>query len=406
MIVYKHIEPKALEKSDVISDRRELHIEAQRLVELTVEMDDANAWRVFNRLPEHVLPVLPQGYRWVCSNRNYSIIRNQNTEEKVIKIVLYGPDKNSNINFICIIDDVTTYSFAHTQINNHPGKANPPMSLSDYRVIGYDYSSKKYKGHVRGHLIDHQDTIMAGSMLSTHDRRNYIPEPPEYEWGLGIRRLKVKQIRDQPGSGAYAQFNSYSEVSLQTSDGTLVPEDVRFFSFNPGKNYIAKDMYHVEFEEDMKRPQGHAVLAHAATHFMSSLNAAPIVATYSPEMSDRALRLKVRNTSKKEQSIVQQGVFSRYLKKDQLLVAYDKGDDEFESAGHQLHAGILTGTGNHAVNYIKRSLFFADQLNDLDDREITLYSANDKREGKHFFDHTDEDLGDLNDQFRQLTAST
>jgi len=408
MIRYQHKEPQALAVSDTITDTRALYIDNQETVEITFEMDYTEAWSKFNQLPQHILPNLPQGYRWVSANSNYSVIRNQHIDEHSITIVLYGPDKNQDINFICLIDDVTTYSFAHTKAKNKPPAAKPPMSLSDYRVPGYDYSQKKYKSHVRGHLIDHQDTILGVPTLSTNDFRNYVPEPAEYEWGLGIRRLKVKALRDQSGGGAYTQFNCYSENSVRTEDGTRVPEDVRFYSFNYAHaSYTPKDVYHVEFEEALHRAKGTPVLANAAARFMSSIDASPVVSVYSPDQSDRGLRLFSRTSARNEQQIENRTIFSRLPEKDTKFAACSAADSEFENAHRQLHAGVLTKTDKKAsLSYLKRSLFFAEELLNFDDDDLTPYDEKSIHEGRHFFNNENEsgDMDDFLDQFRQFTT--
>lgn len=49
-IEFHHQEQKALEKHDNISATRELYLEKQCLVEITVEMDDEEAWTLFKQL--------------------------------------------------------------------------------------------------------------------------------------------------------------------------------------------------------------------------------------------------------------------------------------------------------------------------------------------------------------------
>jgi hypothetical protein len=403
-IQYIHREPEALEKKDNISDPRELYVDNLKIVPLTFEMDHEEAWDFFNLLPEHILPPLPEGHQWVQANDNYSIVRNRRSEEHDITIVLYGPDKTNYINFICRVDDVTTYSFGQTKKGAGPSKRTYPMTLDDFRVIGYDYSGKKYRQHVRGHLIDHQDSILGVPTVSTYDSRNFVPEPPVYEWGLGFRRLKVQELRNS-GGGAYAQFNSYSDKPLITKNGTPVPDDVRFYAYNKEQGYTAKEVFHVEFEENMFRQKGTPVLTHAAENFMSSLAASPVVATYDPDVSDRGLRLQYRNLSKKEQSISDEKVVSRFIKKDQRIAACAAADVEFESAGLQFHAGAIAQRKKTSLSYVKRALFFGGQLEELDDDTISVFNRKEIVEARTFFKRQDSvDMEALEDEFEQLCS--
>ena len=67
-IQFIHKEPAALDKEDDTSNSRELYIDNMRLVSLKFEMDKEEAWDLFNQLPEHILPPLPEGYKWVRTN--------------------------------------------------------------------------------------------------------------------------------------------------------------------------------------------------------------------------------------------------------------------------------------------------------------------------------------------------
>ena len=402
-IIIKHKEPRALQKTDSMSSTRELYIDRQLLVELTIEMDVPLALRLFNKLPEHILPPLPHGYQWVKANNNYSIIRNAASKEHQLLVVLYGPDKENHINFICQIDNQTSYSFGQTKPGTGPAKRTYPMTSAHFKVPGYDYSEKKYKGHVRGHLIDHQDSILDKTTVSTYDHRNFVPEPPEYEWGLGFRRVKVNELRKKPGGGAYAQLNMYSARSLKTANGTTVPDDARFYTYSANDVYTAEDVYHVDFEENLKRPLGTSVLAHAANTFISSIAASPVVVAYSPESTERGLRAHARAAIIKEQNISARRVVSRFMYKDTLYATCVAGDLEFESAGRQLHAGVFAKKEEGiALEYIKRSLFFGDKLADLD--QNISFSSEEIQEGTAFFKDQNGEMNELSDHFHQLCS--
>ncbi len=402
-IEFKHQEEKALERYDNISATRALYLEKQQCVEITFEMDDERAWDLFNKLPSYILPVLPHGYQWVEANHNFSVIRNISSKEHDIKVVLYGPDKTNYINFICQVDGITTYSFAHTKHGKGPDNRAYPISSNNYRVLDYNYAPKKYGAHVRGHLIDHQDTILGKPNLSTCDARNYVPEPPEYEWGLGFRRLKIAELRKTPGGGAYAQMNMYSEASWITANGTSVPDDVRVYTYTKNNHYQAKEVYHVDFEENMQRPKGVKVLEHAASNFASSVAASPVVSIYSPDWSDRSLRASGREAFMKENKIGTHAAPSRFVYKDKIFSASSAGDKEFETAGRQLHTGVFaTEDDRLSLEYIKRAMFFGDDLLDLDGAG-TVFSSEEKKEGGLFFKSKGGDMEDFYDHFKQLS---
>ena len=401
-IKQKHTEPEALNQPDELSAARELYIGNKKLVELTVEMDKEEAWEVFNALPEHILPPLPHGYQWAHAKDNYSIICNALSPKHNISLILYGPDATQgHINFLCQVDGVTTYSFAHTKPSNEIDRKYP-MKEGDYRVPGYNYTNKKYKRHVQGHLIDHIDTIHQGSNSSTYDARNYVPEPPQYEWGLGYRRCKVGVLRKQPGGGAYAQYNVYPEHPIKTADGTPVPEDVRFYAYS--NDYVAQaDIVHVKFEEEMQRKKGVKVLEHAE-QFKSSLAAAPVVQTYEAEMSDRDLRREGRKTWKKISQIDEGDIFSRFKNKDRMLFSCVAGDLEFEASSRQLRTGISAEADETTRNsFLARSLHLAKKLCDLDGG--SPFNKKDKKLARTFFKgQKSAEMQKLEDDFRQCST--
>jgi hypothetical protein len=399
---HKHTEPEALNQPDKLSAARELYIENKKLVRLTVEMDNEEAWEAFNALPDHILPPLPHGYQWVHANDNYSIIRNEHSPKHNISLILYGPDPTKgHINFLCQVDGVTTYSFAHTKPSNTIDRKYP-MKEGDYRVPGYDYSNKKYSRHVQGHLIDHIDSIQQGPSSSTYDARNYVPEPPEYEWGLGVRRCKVSVLRKQRGGGAYAQYNVYPERPMKTKDGTPVPEDVRFYAYS--NDYVAQpEITHVEFEENMRRAKGVNVLDNAKK-FESALLASPVVKAYDAEMPDRGLRYDGREAWKRMHQIESGDIVSRFEHKDKPLAACEAADLEFDASSRQLRTGILAEADEKMrASYLGRSLFAAKKLCDLD--EGSPFDEKDKKLAMTFFKgQNSAAMQKLEDEFRQCST--
>lgn len=415
----------ALAKGDDVSAKRELYIDSHECANLHVEYQDELAWVIFNKMPEHTLPYLPMGYQWARANEKYSVIREEAAKDHKLLLILYGPDKDKvrHVNFVFQVDGVSTYSFAHTKNAKGPARKTLPMSSADYTVLGFKYSDHRFNSHVRGHLVDHQDTITEGpeKFWSTSDRRNFVPEPPEYEWGLGIRRLKVAELRASREEGAYAQFSVYPKKPWRTSDGTAVPEYVYFYPFKLGKAYeyeLEEGVYNVEWEEAMKRPASTKVLKHAADALVTSALASPAVKTYKPDDSDQGFRLAVGSSTTLVQKLLSGDVVSRFPDKDGLYAHGAVASSEFEAAGGKFAAGLFSAghkKPEHAAFYIEESLRYAGGLDELDDGAPPFNAAAIKA-GNNFFklvsgaDKPDAlikgaDVDDLKDLFRKLTHS-
>jgi hypothetical protein len=283
------------------------------------------------------------------------------------------------------------------------------MSKDDFRVPGYDYSKHRYKtGHVLGHLIDHKDTMMVGQKedWSTYDHRNYVPEPAEYEYGLGIRRLKVGKIRET--GGAYAQLNVYTKNSLETTDGTLVPEDIRFYAYTLPNYTVDISVLHVEFEENMKWPKGQKVLDHAAASLSTSLASCPIVTPYSPDHTDREIRYHARDAHLQHSKISTSDIVSRFPEKDKYHSAFTAGDTEYETAGRKLNAGMTAyGAGNATMSqqYVRRSLTYGEKLAESEKYGKNLYTKDEAKSATEFLKEAgkkDDKFESFEDQFSKL----
>jgi len=162
--------PDALEKNENVSDIREVFIADQRLVNINFKFEKEHAFELFHKLPVEFLPQLPKAYQWVKANGRDGIIRHQYSFEHDIEILIYGPDKNGSINFLCRCDQVTFYSFAHTQQKGFPAQRDYPLKSQDYKVIAYDYRAARFNNHIRGHMIDHHDTIATAWNSSIYPR--------------------------------------------------------------------------------------------------------------------------------------------------------------------------------------------------------------------------------------------
>lgn len=364
----------ALDIEDELSPKRETFIERMEEISFELETSTQEAFEIFNEMPEITLPPLPWGYMWTRNaDDQYCIIRDKDSFDHYFDLILFGPNAHDQINFLFQVDEVTTYSFAHTNKGTGPSGCTPPMSYFDYRVPDYDYSRARYKQHVRGHLIDLHDTIRVGlrHLWSAVDHRNFIPEPPEYEWGMGIRNQKVRALRRLPYPTAYAQYSLYPDRPLKTNDNTWVPEEVFFTSFSiQGNVYKRLDSIDVNWVENMKRPTGQKILDHAAAKLTTSLSASPVVETYTPDSDDRTLRKESRNHVRTANFIASGTYQARFPQTSEMSFRFFAADKEFEHITHQLRATITADKAEKsldAIHNLDRSLNNGEVLADLDE---------------------------------------
>lgn len=400
-------------KADDIKVVREYYVDFQKPVTIHFEIDDDRGYECFNAMPKHTLPVLPAGYRWVKHDNKYGIMRTTTTPEKDIHVVIYGPNKNQipRINYIMQVDDVTTYGFAHTKNSDGPKDRNYPMNDDAFRVPTYDYSHTRYKTHIRGHVIDHQDTItnFAQENWSTLDARNYIPEPPIYNWGLCIRRLAVQQLRKRPGGGAYAQQAYYSDNPATTMNGTKVPKFVYFYPYSmDGDTYTSANPYNIKWDEDLPYEARGAstVLEYAKAHFTTSIAAAPVVVPYEPIFSDRALRYQARQAVNKLLQIQQEEVQSRFPDIDKGQCRCVAADTEFEGSTRKMLAGIRAHDDDDtqkmlSSQYVCSAVNYGEGLVKLD-QGLIIFSPLAQRSTKQFLRKNPEYDDDLSDRLHKL----
>lgn len=409
------VEPAGLlEETEGLSPLRELYQSNQVPVELKCEaaMDDAKT--IFNELPVNILPKLPPGYQWTSYNDEYSIIRNFSSKEHSLKLILFGPNDKDQINFLFQVDGITTYSLAHTSRKAEPARSHP-MAKTAYNVPGFDYSKTKYNNHVQGHLIDQKDTMQVGprEKWSCYDPRNFVPEPPEYEWGPGIRNQKVAALRRMNVDTAYAQHLHYLEKPLETIDKTRVPVSTHFTTYTiNGKIYNPTEMIDINWNENMKRPAGEKIVDHASRVLTSSIDSAPVIEVYSPITPDRTLRLNSRNHKKKADSIESGSTKSRFPLRSSLFSRTLSGDVEFEHSDRKIEAAIAadkTKSPSVSLQYTKSSIKYSEELIEHD-----VAPLQDKKNAKKSLDFlkekqsdtewqgTDIDVEGLTDQFRSL----
>ncbi len=402
----------ALESIADISDSadRESYIARHELVDLIIEAQHSDAWKAFNKLPITVLPRLPHAYRWVRVEDKYTIIRDKTAASQELALILYGPNSENRINYLFQVDGRTTFGFAHTRTTQEPKRDYPMNPAAKYRVGGFDYSDHRYGQHVRGHIIDHKDTIQENStrsLWSTYDARNYIPEPPDYDWGLGIRKAKVAEIRGD--KGAYSQFMEYGDDPDFTADGTAVPSKIYFVAYSYHQNQYIMDgePFHIDFTEDLSRPKASIrYLDYASKELTIAQEATPGVVPYSPKFTDRALRLDRRNASKRATSIVDGSIKSRFPDRDAEYAYCDSADIEFEGVSQRLHTGGFANSHDNPIlglEYVRRAMLFGDAQLSLEGVKPIITQAAEDAGYSFFGDYQgSEDTDSLLDHFEKL----
>lgn len=410
------IDPTALGLPDDVSQSRELYLSRQKAVKLTVSMDFEEALPLFHQLPMTVLPPLPVGHQWVKHNDKYSVIRDTKAITKSLCLTLIGPSKcaKPHINFLFSVNDVTTYSFAKALKANGPSNRKYPMQPKDYHVNGYKYQrGVTFQNHMRGHLIDHQDTIVRGGLtLSTKMSANFVPEPPVDAWGKFFRNHKVKVVRGF--GGYYAQHNEYDDVSNLTVNGTMVPTHARFYTFD--SSYGFNDVHHISWTENLERANPNLTYVdNYQKQFCSSLTASPIVKVYDPSMNDRDLRSVRRNILSDLEQVTNGDIKSRFKHHDQAHIAATAANVEVTSSNclplsaQKLFDVKRSDRVDVCVHEMKRSLKHMSNLQELSD--LKVYSDNTRHSSLSFFkklkkvEHGNIDIDSLEDEFRQKCST-
>lgn len=201
--------------------------------------DSENANIGIFQLPESFWPRLPLGYIWVKDVKSPipTICKNIEFPDVPVKIVIYSINSKKtakSIDYITLFKNsdqrwVNVQSYANTKTG---GAKSKDMSRS-YPMTPEAYSCDGYK-YMRGHCIDHADMPKKLFKVMDKDKRNYIPEDPD--WGGKIRNPIVRyMIRKVEGS--YMQqpyyhrcnpFDFTNEDCDITSNGTPVPLGVFF----------------------------------------------------------------------------------------------------------------------------------------------------------------------------------
>lgn len=224
------------------------------------------------QLPDELLPRLPDGYIWQRTQsglqlQQYAFLTPRLDQRSDIEIVVYGPDARGQINYLTMINGVNYQGFSHTRPISDPFRDVETSSgiARRYPLPPDDFDVWTATGWIRyfekGHIIPFHDTMEVGRnrvsgeridkmkilkefrnhplgrYYSTHDRRNYIPEPPA--WNERYRR--TLEGRFQANSRCFLQYPYYDENNYQydgtkyvetppryTKNNTRIPEGVFF----------------------------------------------------------------------------------------------------------------------------------------------------------------------------------
>jgi hypothetical protein len=207
------------------------------------------------RLPDELLPRLPEGYLWARTPyglqlKKYVFATPQPDYQADIQVVIYGPDTQGNINYLTLLNGVNYQgfinmrpegdSFRDTETSNGTKRRYPfavdafdvPIAtVKDWETWGNRWG----KGHIipfcatmevgkirlNGERVDRMFIppelrhLPNGRYYSTHDKRNYLPEPPV--WNERYRRTVEGRFR--ANDRCFLQYPYYDE-NYYRFDGT------------------------------------------------------------------------------------------------------------------------------------------------------------------------------------------
>lgn len=271
------------EKKDVLEFSEERIVLDKAFIPCDVRFEFyANAKEMLLTRPLHLLPLLPSEYKWVKKAGKLPIVmKHRDAANHRLEIVIYGPE-NNKINYITVVDGNNHFSFAHTKPNSFdPNARRYPMNKErDYSVPGFRYISALF--HTPGHCIDHAHTMGVGLLpLSTHDKRNYIPEGPKSYWGLRMRNMLTREFTKNFSD--YMQVPYYSETPIKTANGTPVPESIFLSEVN--KDEIVQ-IYNVNASQDFETRRGLRARK-LLPSFVSDKLSAPVALSYLEDESDK-----------------------------------------------------------------------------------------------------------------------
>ena len=378
--------------SQGFNEYREIFLAQHSVVSLKVSACYEEAIEKFKVLDEDILPLLPVGYKWVkATNSTNYILKTNLAEDHDLEVIVYGPD-GEKINYVFLVDGKTTQSFANTK-SKKESKAidrNYPMSISDYTVQDFSYKSLNNlasksisKSHLRGHCIDHADTMFVGAKCyySTYDPRNYIPETPYKYWGLHMRRLLVNNLRKS--SQAYMQFVNYPESSYITKNGTPVPDYVYFYpvSFKCEKHSVFS-AYNIDWSANYKLQNKDKldVLSFSSRYKTSN---PPLVLIWDSSASDKYCRKSLNIARTKINKIKYSHTTTSNQGRDLCLANRALAEVEFESSWGRFSTAIYSSLQEKGASEVKTQLLHGlvtkQSFLDNDQKDKYIYKAQVKK---------------------------
>jgi hypothetical protein len=146
------------------------------------------AVHALSRLPDELLPRLPDGYMWSRTPYSlqlmkYNFSTAQPEEQTNIEVVIYGPDTRGNINYLTSINGVNYQGFINmrpwgdpfqdTQAKNSRTRRYP-ISQGDFNVLAVKEWETWGSRWDRGHIIPLCATMEVGRVKFNGQRNNTL----------------------------------------------------------------------------------------------------------------------------------------------------------------------------------------------------------------------------------------
>lgn len=356
--------------------------------------NDLNAIKLLECLDDYHLPYLPTGFIWVKPNKNsLEVHRHVSTSEITFKIFVFKKvEKKGPIHIQYIVT-----------VNNNPVQGYT-TTKKDNKYYGdrlYAYNLNKYKldseRTVRGHIIDHLDTIDLGETRkkqnSTYCPFNYKPEIYG-KWAINKRKNIVEKWR--ANSTSYSEFIFYefhehlSKTGLTVQNGNPFPSGV-FLCPITNKNvlpssgfYVERDSkYHIKNEKPKPREMIlHPIVVHSYqeyTNIISSLSRSNSIGKLTNDIvEDDMNMLQLRFSAESETNTITAKI--KYM--NALILKYYidmKNDEVMDLVKYWLMRcfSTLNKLNKSTKNELFKKLdsfkqYFSELLNSFDEKQLQI----------------------------------
>jgi hypothetical protein len=359
----------------------ELYIEALEPVDYTLSYYDEDAITAFNNLGKAQLPILPWGYHWEKPNNTYGIYKLTYAYEHSLKIILYGPDEKSKINYNFIVDGNNFFTLAHTRtqkqdrLGSRERKYPSPINTnaSGYKANGLQM--------MPGHCVDHVDSIIPSAEKvklwgfdcnSSYNAANYLPEIQKDYWGLYMRKGLVEYQRKS--SLPYAQLAEYIDQPNLTSSNSTVPSSVYFYCLD--KEYSPNMVAWINWDtnhNEHKKNKNTTMYTHMKS-FSTPTEAAPTALLWDVNHSDRAWRHEIRNKRILGHKIRNNPEQFRNAQKDQLYAYGAASSLEIADSYSSISAALAASPVSKklAIANLEKATQHGFKLLDLDEEKMPV----------------------------------